>query len=376
MTRSRIFLSPPHLGDYEASNVQAAIDSNWVAPVGPDIDAFENDITLYTGAKYAAALSSGTAGIHLALIVSGIKPGDTVLCSSFTFAATANPITYLGAEPIFVDSESETWNMSPTLLRQAIEDQIILGQKPKACIVVHLYGMPAKLKEISSICQEFEITLIEDAAEALGSSLNGQKLGTFGAFGIYSFNGNKIITTSGGGCIVSENQKAIQEVKYLATQARDQAAHYQHSRIGYNYRLSNILAAIGSGQMRVLEDRVAQKRSINSWYRYILSPYPYVTFQDECDALYKSNYWLTCILFDSTHHKYVADLLEAFDKANIEARPLWKPLHMQPVFKDCPSYVDGTSEMLFNHGVCLPSGTAMTEKDKARIQAVLNAVLD
>ena len=362
----KIWLSPPHMGGRERELVKEAFDANWIAPVGPHISNFEQELSKLSQNFNIAALSSGTAAIHLALILAGVQKNDNVICSSFTFSASVNPIKYLGANPIFIDSDKESWNMCPELLTKAIKDGIKNNKKPKAIILVHLYGMPAKLEELIAVANSFEIPLIEDAAEALGSKYKNQQLGTFADFGIYSFNGNKIITTSGGGALVCKNKKLIEKAKFLATQARDVAVHYEHSEVGYNYRMSNVCAAIGVGQLEVLSDRVARKREIFNFYKNELSMIKEITFLEELEPSF-SNYWLTTILLDKNSTIDREQLRLHLEKDNIESRPLWKPMHLQPVFKDCRSYVNGVSEDLFNRGLCLPSGTAMTTEDLKRI---------
>ena len=362
----KIWLSPPHMGGRERELVKEAFDANWIAPVGPHISNFEQELSKLSQNFNIAALSSGTAAIHLALILAGVQKNDNVICSSFTFSASVNPIKYLGANPIFIDSDKESWNMCPELLTKAIKDGIKNNKKPKAIILVHLYGMPAKLDEIIAVANSFEIPIIEDAAEALGSKYKNQQLGTFADFGIYSFNGNKIITTSGGGALVCKNKKLIEKAKFLATQARDEAPHYEHSEVGYNYRMSNVCAAIGVGQLEVLSDRVARKREIFNFYKNELSMIKEITFLEELEPSF-SNYWLTTILLDKNSTIDREQLRLHLEKDNIESRPLWKPMHLQPVFKDCKSYVNGVSEDLFNRGLCLPSGTAMTTEDLKRI---------
>lgn len=362
----RIFLSPPHMGGLEQVYVKEAFDSNWVAPTGPNLSMFETELASYLGEDVSvAALSSGTAAIHLALILLGVEQGDEVLCSTFTFSGSCNPIVYQRATPVFVDSEPETWNMDPACLREAINDRISkTGRKPKALILVHLYGMPAKLDELLAIASEYNIAVIEDAAEALGSEYKGQKCGTFGDFGVLSFNGNKIITTSGGGALVSKNEKWIEKAKFLATQARDPAPHYQHSEIGFNYRLSNICAGIGRGQLKVLPDRVKERRAIFKRYVEQINPKE-VSFQLENASTF-SNRWLTTVLFND--EKNVPEEIRLLlEKENIESRPLWKPMHMQPVFSTAPFYGNKVSEGLFKRGICLPSGTNMSDKDWERI---------
>ena len=362
----KIWLSPPHMGGRERELVKEAFDANWIAPVGPHISNFEQELSKLSQNFNIAALSSGTAAIHLALILAGVQKNDNVICSSFTFSASVNPIKYLGANPIFIDSDKESWNMCPELLTKAIKDGIKNNKKPKAIILVHLYGMPAKLDEIIAVANSFEIPLIEDAAEALGSKYKNQQLGTFADFGIYSFNGNKIITTSGGGALVCKNKKLIEKAKFLATQARDVAVHYEHSEVGYNYRMSNVCAAIGVGQLEVLTKRVTRKREIFNFYKNELSMIKEITFLEELEPSF-SNYWLTTILLDKNSTIDREQLRLHLEKDNIESRPLWKPMHLQPVFKDCKSYVNGVSEDLFNRGLCLPSGTAMTTEDLKRI---------
>jgi len=370
----RIYLSPPHIGTLERQYVNEAFDTNWISPAGPHITAFEQELAAYLGeGVHVAALSSGTAAIHLALIILDVKQGDEVICSSFTFSGSCNPVVYVGATPVFVDSEPVSWNLDPTFLRQAINDRITkTGRKPKAIIVVDLYGNPAKLDEITAISREFGIPLIEDAAEALGSSYKGRKLGTFGEFGILSFNGNKIITTSGGGALVSTNREFIEKARFLATQARDLAPHYQHSQIGYNYRLSNVCAGIGRGQLKVLDERVKARRANYEFYVKNLKNSSNFEFLSEPEGSF-SNRWLTTVLI-KTPGLYPEKLRLALEKENIETRALWKPMHLQPVFKDAPYYGNGLSERLFNEGLCLPSGTALTQENLGRIVAYLKAV--
>jgi len=355
--------------------IKEAFDTNWISPVGPNISLFEKAISDYSGVKYVAALSSGTAAIHLALIILGVSRGDEVICSSFTFAGSCNPIVYQGASPVFIDSEEDTWNMDPGLLEKAIIDRTNQGKKPKAIILVHLYGMPAKMDELMAIAQKYEIPVIEDAAEALGSSYKGQKLGSFGDIGIFSFNGNKIITTSGGGALVSNNEEYVEKAKFLSTQARDQAPHYEHSQIGYNYRMSNICAGIGRGQMEVLDDRVARRREIYNIYKAEFGNIDGITFLDEPEGFY-SNRWLTTVLIDREVLGIDREeIRKALEKRNIESRPLWKPMHMQPVFADCLNYLDRTSEKLFEKGLCLPSGSNMTSDNLDKLILFLNETL-
>jgi len=366
--KPKIWLSSPHMGGEEFNFVKEAFDTNWIAPLGPHVNGFEHDLEEFTGAKYAAALSSGTAALHLALIMLGIQPGDEVICQSFTFSATANPIVYLGAVPIFIDSEPETWNMCPDLLEKAIKERILKGKKPKAIIPVHLYGMPAKIERIAQIAAQYEIPLIEDAAEALGSTVNGKAAGTFGLMGVLSFNGNKIITTSGGGALISDDEGFISKSRFLATQARDTAPHYQHSQIGYNYRMSNVCAGIGRGQMLVLANHIRKRRNVYDTYQKSLPTFSNIAFLPEPGG-YFSNRWLTTILVHPEKNKGVTreTIRLRLEKDNIESRPLWKPMHLQPVFQHYPSYINGVSENLFNIGLCLPSGSNLTEDDVSRV---------
>ena len=374
--KEKIWLSPPHMGGREQHYVNEAFASNWVAPLGANVDEFEKAICGFTGAAHAAALTSGTGALHLALVLLGVGAGDEVICQSFTFSASANPIAYQGAVPVFVDSEPETWNMCPSLLRKAVEDRIAKGRRPKAIIVVHLYGIPAKMDEIGQIAREFGIPLIEDAAEALGSVYKGKACGTIGDLGILSFNGNKIITTSGGGALISHDGEAIRKARFLATQARDPAPHYQHSHIGYNYRLSNILAGIGRGQMEVLPQRVEKRRENHAWYAHAFAGLDGVSFLPEPEGHF-SNRWLTCVLVEPSRLNGVdrERIRLALESENIESRPLWKPLHMQPVFSGCPYYGNGLSAYLFEKGLCLPSGSSMEGKDLERVAIGIRAVI-
>ena len=361
------------MGGTEKKYVDEAFDTNWIAPLGPNVNGFEASIKENLGNEvHVAALSSGTAAIHLGLELLGVGKGDEVLCQSFTFSASANPITYVGAQPVFVDSEIDTWNMSPILLREAIESRIKHYKKPKAIIAVHLYGMPYKVSEIRKIADEFEIPVLEDSAEALGSTFNNKACGTFGEIGVLSFNGNKIITTSGGGALVSKDKAHVEKAIFLATQARDDAPHYQHSHIGYNYRMSNVLAGIGRGQMEVLNDRVKARRANHQFYEDSLGHFDAIEFLNE-PAGYFSNRWLSCIL------TYSYDLRERLRLAlldeNIESRPLWKPLHLQPIFNKYPHFVDGTSEDLFERGLCLPSGSNLSKEDLERVVTTIKNVL-
>lgn len=363
----KIWLSSPHMGGRELLYVNEAFSTNWVAPLGPNVDGFEKDLQDYLGHNvHVAALSSGTAALHLALVILGVKAGDEVICQSMTFSASANPIAYQGATPIFVDSEDATWNMSPELLEEAILDRLKLGKKPKAVIVVHLYGMPAQVDRIVEICRNYDIPLVEDAAEALGSSYKGRPLGSFGDLNIFSFNGNKIITTSGGGALVSSNEEYIRKARFLSTQALDPAPHYQHSHIGYNYRMSNICAGIGRGQMEVLGDRIAQRRKNFKFYENAFASVIEIKCAVEPEETYFSNHWLSTILIESDSFTR-EDVRLALVKDNIDCRPLWKPMHLQPVFSDAPFYGNGVSERLFSNGLCLPSGSNLTESDLKRV---------
>lgn len=372
----KIWLSSPHIGECELKYVTEAFETNWIAPLGPHVDGFEQDISKFLNRhSNVAALSSGTAALHLALIMLGVQSGDEVICQSMTFSASANPIAYQGATPVFVESEEDTWNISPKLLEEAIKDRISKGKKPKAIIVVHLYGMPAKMDQLMDIANRYEIPVIEDAAEALGSSYNGQACGTFGAMSILSFNGNKIITTSGGGALVSSNEEWIKKSRFLATQARDPAPHYEHSQIGYNYRMSNVCAGIGRGQMEVLPQRVEQRRKNHEFYKEAFADLEAIKFLNEPSKDFFSNRWLSTILVDDSSNSWISreSIRLALEKENIESRPLWKPMHLQPVFADSPFYGDGTSEMLFEKGLCLPSGSNLTVEDLERVAEKVRA---
>ena len=377
--KSIIWLSSPHIGANELKYVNEAFATNWIAPLGPHVNAFEKGLQDQTHTKHAAALSSGTSSLHLALILLGVKAGDTVFCQSITFSASANPIAYQGAIPVFIDSKIDTWNMDPELLRSALEEAKQNGHLPKAIIPVHLYGMPAKMDEILTIAHEYGVPVIEDAAEALGSSIDNKPCGSFGEFGVLSFNGNKIITTSGGGALLSENAEMIEKARFLATQARDSAPHYQHSHIGYNYRLSNVLAGIGRGQLEVLNDRVAARRNNFERYKQYFSKHNNagfnIQFQEEPEGYY-SNRWLTCILVDPATNKGLTreEIRLAMDEENIESRPLWKPMHQQPVFSSSKSYLNGVSDKLFENGLCLPSGSNLTEEEFERIFNCLDTI--
>jgi pyridoxal phosphate-dependent aminotransferase EpsN len=373
----RLYLSPPHLGRHELNYVHKAIEDNWVAPAGPNITGFEADICAATGVGHCVALSSGTAAIHLGLILLGVGPGDEVLCPSFTFVATANPIVYLGATPVFIDSEADTWNLCPLRLREAIAERIAKGKKPKALILVHLYGMPARLLEILALAQEFAIPVLEDAAEALGARFNNQPLGSFGRVGVFSFNGNKILTTSGGGALVTNDAALAQQARFLATQAKDDAPYYQHSQLGYNYRMSNILAGIGRGQMELLDERVKRRREIFTWYCEHLAGLPGLTVALHPEpAGSRSNRWLTTILLNPAETTATPESLRLhLETHNIESRPLWKPLHLQPLFAAAPVYGGAVCADLFARGLCLPSGTAMGDTELRRVKEALTEAL-
>ena len=380
----RLYLSPPHLGRHEMNYVLKAVEDNWVAPAGPNLAGFEADICQATGAGHCVALSSGTAAIHLGLILLGVGPGDEVLCPSFTFVATASPILYLGATPVFVDSEADTWNICPDRLREALLDRRARGRRPKALVLVHLYGMPARLPEILALAAEFEVPILEDAAEALGSSYGGQPLGSFGRVGVFSFNGNKILTTGGGGALVTNDDQLARKALFLATQAKDDAPHYQHSEVGYNYRLSNILAGIGRGQMGLLEARVKRRREIFAWYQERLRHLPGLAVAPATELPGgRSNRWLTTVLVPPTDPADAASgpaatpetLRRHLETRNIESRPLWKPLHLQPLFAAAPMYGGAVCADLFDRGLCLPSGTAMTDADLRRVAEALGEQL-
>ncbi|MBF6597937.1 MAG: aminotransferase class I/II-fold pyridoxal phosphate-dependent enzyme [Fermentimonas sp.] len=373
----RIWLSLAHMGGHEQKFIQEAFDTNWVVPLGPNVNGFEQDLRGYLNDDvHVVALSSGTAAIHLALIQLGVGPGDEVICQSFTFAASANPIKYLGASPVFIDSESDSWNMSPVHLREAIVDRIAkTGKKPKAVIPVHLYGMPAKMDDIMAIANEFEIPVLEDAAEALGSEYKGKRCGSFGEFACLSFNGNKMITTSGGGALVCSTEEEAMRTMFYATQARDDAPHYQHSHIGYNYRMSNICAGIGRGQMMVLDNHVDRRRAIHQLYKKELEGIAGISVFDNPSSDFNSNHWLTCIVVDPAIAGFSReDIRLKMEAEDIESRPLWKPMHMQPVFEGTPFYGDGTSEALFDKGLCLPSGSSLSDDDVLRVIEVIKGL--
>ena len=373
--KKRILLSLAHMGGKEQDFIQEAFDTNWVVPLGPNVNGFEEDLEKYIGeGKQVVALSAGTAAIHLGLVLLGVQPSDEVICQSFTFAASANPIKYQGATPVFVDSERDTWNMDPVLLEKAILDRKEkTGKYPKAIIPVHLYGMPAKMDKIMAIANKYDIPVLEDAAEALGSNYKGRKCGSFGHFGVLSFNGNKIITTSGGGALICSTEAEAKRAMFFATQAREDAPHYQHEHIGYNYRLSNISAGIGRGQMLVLDEHIARRREIHALYTRLLAGVQGITVMQNPSEEYDSNFWLSCILVDpKLAGQTREDIRLRLAEENIESRPLWKPMHLQPVFADAPAYVNGVSEDLFNQGLCLPSGSLLSDED---IQRVVEVVL-
>lgn len=366
----RIYLCLAHMSGKEQDFIKEAFDTNWVVPLGPNVNAFEEELKHFVGQnKEVVALSAGTAAIHLALIQLGVQAGDEVICQSFTFCASANPVNYQGATPVFVDSEEDTWNMSPTLLEEAVRDRITkTGKKPKAIIPVHLYGMPAKIDEICAIAARYDIPVLEDAAEALGSEFMGRKCGTFGQFGVLSFNGNKMITTSGGGALVVSNEEAKKKTMFYATQAREPFPYYQHEKIGYNYRMSNICAGIGRGQMTVLNGHIAHHRRIHELYKQAFADVDGIELKSNPDERFNANYWLSTILIDKnvTGFDY-EELRIALDAKGIETRPLWKPMHLQPIFANNPRYVDGTAERLFNKGLCIPAGPCVTDEDVAYI---------
>jgi dTDP-4-amino-4,6-dideoxygalactose transaminase len=371
----KIWLSPPDMSGKEMKYIQEAFNTNWIAPMGPNVTEFENTLQAYLGEKnYVAALNSGTAAIHLGLLLAGVTRGDEVFCQSFTFSASANPIVYLGAKPVFIDSEPDTWNMCPKFLEAAIIDRLEKGKKPKAIIVVDSYGMPAKWEQLGAIAKKYSLFLIEDAASALGSTYKNQKCGTLGYIGILSFNGNKIITTSGGGALVAKTQEIKDKAVFFATQSRDNAPHYQHSEIGYNYRMSNILAGIGRGQMEVLNDHIALRRAMHEFYRYYFKDIKGVTVFTEPNTDYYSNHWLTAVLVnpEQTGGKTREGLRLALDAANIESRPLWKPMHLQPIFANDPYYGGTVSESLFQNGLCLPSGSNLDNNGRTRIKQALD----
>ena len=409
MTQKRILLCLAHMSGHEMKFIQEAFDTNWVVPLGPNVNGFEKDLEQYMGQnKRVVALSAGTAAVHLALIACGVGPGDEVIVQTFTFCASSHPITYLGATPVFVDSESETWNMSPELLEETIKDRIAkTGRKPKAIIPVYLYGMPGKIEELLDVASRYDIPVIEDAAEGFGSRYNGQMVGTFGRFGVLSFNGNKMITTSGGGALVCPDEESYNRIMYFATQARESYPYYQHTEIGYNYRMSNICAGIGRGQMMILDEHIKHHQHIAELYREAFKQVDGIEFHDNPDAKMSSNFWLNTITIapdvkvrgqenayktivkgavggaagvvhqaltahtDCEPNDNVEAMRVCLDANNIESRPLWKPMHKQPVYKDAPAYVNGVSESLFRQGLCLPSGPMVTDDDVARIVSTI-----
>ena len=377
MTQNKIWLSSPHMGGTEQKYIQEAFDANWIAPLGPNVVGFEQDLENYLGNQVnVGALSSGTAAIHLGLILLGVQAGDAVLCQTMTFSASANPILYLGATPVFVDSETTTWGLCPQALEQAIQDSIQKGKKPKAIISVHLFGVPYQVAEIRKVANTYDIPVLEDAASALGSTYKGQKCGTFGDIGILSFNGNKIITTSGGGAIVTQTAALKEKAIFYATQSRDNAPHYQHSEIGYNYRMSNICAGIGRGQMEVLNEHVALRRQMHDFYVAVFASIEGVDVFSTPNEDYYANYWLSAIIIDAkkTNGISAETLRLALEAENIESRPLWKPMHLQPIFSNYPYYGKKVAENLFENGLCLPSGSNLTDKDRERISMVIKSV--
>lgn len=377
MNNPKIWLSSPHMGGTEQQYIQEAFDANWVAPLGPNVDGLEQDLESYLGNQACVGvLSSGTAAIHLGLILLGVQAGDEVLCQSFTFSASANPILYQGAIPVFVDSEEQTWNLCPVALEEAILDRILKGNKPKAIIAVHLYGVPYQVEVIRALADKYNIPILEDSAEALGSSYKGQKCGTFGDIGVLSFNGNKIISTSGGGAIVSKTKNQKEKAIFFATQARDPAPHYQHSEIGYNYRMSNICAGIGRGQMEVLDKHVALRRKMHDFYEKLFRDIDGVNVFLAPSTDYFSNYWLTTILIDPLKTNGITreTLRLAFEAENIESRPLWKPMHLQTIFEKYPYYGGNIAETLFKKGLCLPSGSNLIDQDRERIANVVTSI--
>ncbi|WP_132011993.1 aminotransferase class I/II-fold pyridoxal phosphate-dependent enzyme [Flavobacterium sp. 90] len=379
MNNNRVFLSLSQQSGFEQGYVQKALDTNWITSGGPNVCEFEEKLESYLGDEsLAIALNSGTSAIHLALVLLGVKTGDEVICQSMTFSASANPILYQGAIPVFVDSESETWNICPENLEIAIKDRIKKGKKPKAIIAVHIYGNPYKIDEIHSIADKYQIPIIEDSAEALGSSYKGKKCGTFGDFGVFSFNGNKIITASSGGVLITKSKSLKEKAVFYANQSKDKAVHYQHSEIGYNYRMSNICAGIGLGQMSILEKNIAARREMNFFYDEIYDEIFNVKLYKNTNEDYFSNYWLSAILIEPNVENNLQreSLRDAFENENIESRPLWKPLHLQPVFEKYPYYGNKVAEDLFRRGLCLPSGSNLTENDKNRIKEVIKTFFE
>ena len=377
MNKPKIWLSSPHMGGGEQKFVQEAFESNWIAPLGANVNGFEKDLETYLGENsFVGALSSGTAAVHLGLILLGVQAGDEVLCQSLTFSASANPILYLGATPVFVDSEYDTWNICPQSLEKAIQDRIAKGKKPKVIVAVHLYGVPYKIEEVRALADQYEIPILEDSAEAIGSSFKGQKCGTFGEIGVLSFNGNKVITTSGGGAIITKTKELKDKALFFATQSRDNAVHYQHSEIGYNYRLSNICAGIGRGQMEVLDSRVQARRMMHDFYVDLFKEIPGVTVFTAPNEDYFANYWLSSILIDPKLTKGIdrEAVRLVFEGENIECRPIWKPMHLQPIFEKYPYYGTTVAATLFENGLCLPSGSNLSDRDRERISEVVNKI--
>ncbi|QOW10573.1 aminotransferase class I/II-fold pyridoxal phosphate-dependent enzyme [Kaistella flava (ex Peng et al. 2021)] len=372
----KIWLSSPHMGGGEMKYIQDAFDHNWIAPLGPNVNGLEKDLENFLNEDvHVAALSSGTAALHLSLILLGVGPGDYVICQSLTFSASANPIIYVGADPIFVDSEIDTWNLCPNAVEDAIKFGISKGKKPKAIIAVSLYGMPYKADEIGELSRRYDIPVIEDSAEALGSTYKGQKCGTFGDFGVLSFNGNKIITTSGGGALTLKHKEFKKKAVFLSTQAKDDAPHYEHSSIGYNYRMSNVCAGIGRGQMEVLQERVDQRRANHQFYEDLFQDHRGFTLHNEPSSDFYSNHWLSVVRIESKSGITKTQLSHKFAKENIESRPIWKPMHMQPVFKSAAYFGSKLSEKLFSNGLCLPSGSNLSDEDRERVAAVLKSVM-
>jgi len=372
MDNKRIYLSLSEQSGFEQEYIQKALQTNWITSGGPNVDEFESVLENYLDdGSFVSALNSGTSAIHLALVLLGVKEGDEIICQSMTFSASANPILYQGAIPIFVDSELDTWNICPEYLEAAIKDRIIKGKKPKAIIAVHLYGNPYKVDEIHAIADKYDIPIIEDSAEALGSSHKGKKCGSFGDFGVFSFNGNKIITTSSGGALITNSKELKEKAIFYATQSKDDAVHYQHSQIGYNYRMSNICAGVGLGQMKILDKNVDSRRKINSFYKEIFRDIEGVDVFDSINESYFSNYWLSTILVEPYKNRNKESLRLALENANIESRPLWKPMHLQPIFEKYPYYGDKIAENLFEKGLCLPSGSNLSIEDEKRIREVI-----
>lgn len=371
---SKIYLSPPHMSGYEQEFIEKAFNQNWIAPLGPNVNSFEKELKNYLNQNiYVTALSSGTAAIHIALILLGIKKGDEIICQTKTFAASVNPVIYLGAKPIFVDSEEYTWNMCPDVLEKTIKKRISIGNMPKAIIAINLYGMPYNVNKIDDISKKYNIPVIEDSAESLGSQINGRMCGTFGDFSVFSFNGNKIITTSGGGALITKSEVLKKKAKYMASQAKEDGVDYTHKNVGYNYGMSNILAGIGRGQMKVIHNYVAKRRSNYDFYYKELNSINGVSFLKEPKG-YKSNRWLTCILL--TNEQSRNEVLALLNSHNIEARPSWKPMHLQPIHKNAPAYLNGVSENLYTKGLCLPSGSNLTDQDLGRIVTVIKSYFE